>query len=75
MAIFDRRLCCSFCGKREKNVTHLIAGPSVFICNNCVDLCVGIIRENAELEGHSLDELLPIMTGKKENPTPTKHNH
>jgi ATP-dependent Clp protease ATP-binding subunit ClpX len=74
MAIFDRGLRCSFCGKNEKDLKNLIAGPSVHICNNCVDLCVGIIRENAELEGRSLDELLPMMT-RKEDPTPRKHNH
>jgi ATP-dependent protease Clp ATPase subunit len=75
MAIFDRRLRCSFCGKNEKDLKHLIAGPSVYICNNCVDLCVGIIRETAELEGRPLNELVPITTGKKENTAPGKHHH
>lgn len=38
-------LFCSFCGKSQNDVTKLIAGPSVFICDECVDLCNGIISE------------------------------
>jgi ATP-dependent Clp protease ATP-binding subunit ClpX len=36
---------CSFCGKNQRQVEKLIAGPSVFICNECVDLCNDIISE------------------------------
>ncbi|MHB8961740.1 MAG: ATP-dependent Clp protease ATP-binding subunit ClpX [Saccharofermentanales bacterium] len=36
---------CSFCGKTEKEVVRLIAGPDVFICNECVDLCTQILEE------------------------------
>jgi ATP-dependent Clp protease ATP-binding subunit ClpX len=43
-------LYCSFCGKSQHEVRKLIAGPSVFVCDECVDLCNDIIRE--ELEGH-----------------------
>ena len=39
---------CSFCGKNQHEVKKLIAGPSVFICNECVDLCRDIIREEGE---------------------------
>ena len=38
-------LYCSFCGKSQNDVRKLIAGPSVFICDECVDLCNDIIRE------------------------------
>ena len=38
-------LYCSFCGKSQNEVRKLIAGPSVFICDECVDLCNDIIRE------------------------------
>ena len=38
-------LYCSFCGKSQHEVRKLIAGPNVFICNECVELCMGIIRE------------------------------
>lgn len=40
-----RQLKCSFCGKGQEEVRKLIAGPSVFICNECVDLCNEIIAE------------------------------
>ena len=36
---------CSFCGKSQHQVPKLIAGPSVFICNECVDLCSEIVEE------------------------------
>ncbi|HLS99173.1 MAG TPA: ClpX C4-type zinc finger protein, partial [Porticoccaceae bacterium] len=38
-------LYCSFCGKSQHEVRKLIAGPSVFVCDECVDLCNDIIRE------------------------------
>ena len=44
-----KMLYCSFCGKSQHEVKKLIAGPSVFICDECVDLCIDIIRE--ELKG------------------------
>lgn len=37
-------LYCSFCGKSQHEVRKLIAGPSVYICDECVDLCNDIIR-------------------------------
>ena len=40
-------LYCSFCGKSQHEVRKLIAGPSVFICDECVDLCNDIIRDEA----------------------------
>jgi ATP-dependent Clp protease ATP-binding subunit ClpX len=41
----DTVLTCSFCGKDQREVKKLIAGPTVFICDECVDLCFDIIRE------------------------------
>jgi ATP-dependent Clp protease ATP-binding subunit ClpX len=38
-------LTCSFCGKQQRKVNKLIAGPGVYICNECVDLCVEIIAQ------------------------------
>jgi ATP-dependent Clp protease ATP-binding subunit ClpX len=38
-------LYCSFCGKSQHEVHKLIAGPTVFICDECVELCMDIIRE------------------------------
>ena len=44
----DKLLYCSFCGKSQHEVRKLIAGPSVFVCDECVELCNEIIREEAE---------------------------
>jgi ATP-dependent Clp protease ATP-binding subunit ClpX len=44
----DRLLYCSFCGKSQHEVRKLIAGPSVFICDECVELCTDIIREEVQ---------------------------
>lgn len=43
-------LTCSFCGKSQKEVKKLIAGPSVYICDECIDLCNDIISEERERE-------------------------
>jgi len=45
-----KELCCSFCGKSQKEVRKLIAGPSVYICDECVELCNDIITEEYERE-------------------------
>jgi len=47
----DRLLYCSFCGKSQHEVRKLIAGPSVFICDECVELCNDIIREEVQEKG------------------------
>lgn len=53
-------LYCSFCGKSQHEVRKLIAGPSVFICDECVDLCNDIIREEVqEAATESSDGKLP----------------
>lgn len=43
-----RELNCSFCGKNQHEVIKLVAGPTVFICNECIDLCVDIIKEETK---------------------------
>lgn len=62
----DKNLFCSFCGKSQHEVKKLIAGPSVFICDECIDLCNDIIR----------DELPQTVLGNAEEgsalPTPTQ---
>ncbi|MGK0344326.1 MAG: ATP-dependent Clp protease ATP-binding subunit ClpX [Myxococcota bacterium] len=45
-------LCCSFCGKSQKDARKLIAGPSVYICDECVELCNDIITEEFEREDY-----------------------
>lgn len=58
----SKLLYCSFCGKSQHEVRKLIAGPSVYICDECVDLCNDIIREE-------IKEVLPKKEGD-ELPTP-----
>lgn len=64
----DRVLHCSFCGKNQHEVKKLIAGPSIFICDECVDLCNDIIRE--ELAGTSSEASL----AKSALPSPKEIN-
>ncbi|MEP1868945.1 MAG: ATP-dependent Clp protease ATP-binding subunit ClpX, partial [Paraglaciecola sp.] len=63
----NKLLYCSFCGKSQHEVRKLIAGPSVFICDECVDLCNDIIRE----------EIKEISPKKKQDelPTPKEIHH
>ena len=49
----SKMLYCSFCGKSQHEVRKLIAGPSVFICDECVELCNDIIREEVQETGES----------------------
>ena len=53
------KLSCSFCGKTQDDVKKLIAGPSVYICNECVDLCNDIIEEEIKSEEETSLEELP----------------
>src|SRR3990167_1807600 len=56
-------LYCSFCGKSQREVKKLIAGPSVYICDECIDLCNDIIHEDSSKDAtgatkkQSLDNL------------------
>ena len=52
-------LYCSFCGKSQHEVRKLIAGPSVFVCDECVDLCNDIIREEMQEKDDGEQEKLP----------------
>ncbi|MEM7019339.1 MAG: ATP-dependent Clp protease ATP-binding subunit ClpX [Pseudomonadota bacterium] len=59
----ERLLYCSFCGKSQHEVRKLIAGPSVFICDECVELCNDIIRE----------EIQESSNGSAQRELPTPH--
>ena len=61
----EKTLYCSFCGKSQHEVKKLIAGPSVFICDECIDLCNDIIRD--ELPASGLTE-----PGKSDLPSPAE---
>jgi ATP-dependent Clp protease ATP-binding subunit ClpX len=58
----EKLLYCSFCGKSQHEVRKLIAGPSVFICDECIELCNDIIREesHAETTGKGVKSDLPV---------------
>jgi ATP-dependent Clp protease ATP-binding subunit ClpX len=58
----EKLLYCSFCGKSQHEVRKLIAGPSVFICDECIELCNDIIREEsrAETTGKGAKSDLPV---------------
>jgi ATP-dependent Clp protease ATP-binding subunit ClpX len=54
-----KSLGCSFCGKYQTEVKKLIAGPSVFICNECIDLCYNILKDDNDEKQKSLGFKLP----------------
>ena len=47
----ESSLCCSFCGKKHRAVRKLIAGPAVNICNECIEVCVDVIADDARFVG------------------------
>jgi len=63
----EKLLYCSFCGKSQHEVRKLIAGPSVFVCDECVELCNDIIREEVQEEKNA-------ASAKKKFPTPREIN-
>ena len=53
---------CSFCGKSQENVKKIVAGPGVYICDECVDLCTSIIESELYEDdeyGYTLNEKIP----------------
>jgi ATP-dependent Clp protease ATP-binding subunit ClpX len=53
---------CSFCGKSQNEVRKLIAGPTVYICNECIDICIEIISDDAQQEAAAARPSLPKPT-------------
>ncbi len=90
MSTLNSNLRCSFCGKSQKEVKKLIAGPGVYICDECIDLCTDIIVEEkeketaskgtlkvprpAEIKAH-LDEYVIGQTEAKKALSVAVHNH
>ena len=62
----EKVLYCSFCGKSQHEVKKLIAGPSVFICDECIELCNDIIRDEAPADSSA------TRAAKSELPTPVE---
>ncbi|MEY2842185.1 MAG: hypothetical protein RI920_222, partial [Pseudomonadota bacterium] len=65
----EKTLYCSFCGKSQHEVKKLIAGPSVFICDECIELCNDIIRDEAPAveAGKPARSDLPVPAEIKDN--------
>ena len=56
---FEELLRCSFCGKSQNEVKKLIAGPNVYICNECIDICLEIINDDENAETATVRNALP----------------
>lgn len=59
---------CSFCGKAQENVKKIVAGPGVYICDECVELCTSIIESELyddEKAGYTLNELNDVLSPKE----------
>ena len=55
----EELLCCSFCGNSQNDVRKLIAGPGVYVCNECIDICNEIINDDEQNESASVRTNLP----------------
>ena len=55
----EELLCCSFCGKSQNDVRKLIAGPGVYVCNECIDICNEIIHDDERSESSAVRTNLP----------------
>ncbi len=55
----EELLCCSFCGKSQNDVRKLIAGPGVYVCNECIDICNEIINDDEQTESSSARTSIP----------------
>ncbi|HKX84100.1 MAG TPA: ATP-dependent Clp protease ATP-binding subunit ClpX [Pyrinomonadaceae bacterium] len=63
----EELLCCSFCGKSQNDVKKLIAGPGVYVCNECIDICNEIINDDEQTESTSSRASLPKPVDIKSN--------
>ena len=55
----EKSIRCSFCGKHQDQVRRIIAGPGAYICNECVQLCMGILDEDNDPIQDALDSDIP----------------
>jgi ATP-dependent Clp protease ATP-binding subunit ClpX len=55
----EELLCCSFCGKSQNDVKKLIAGPGVYVCNECIDICNEIINDDEQAQSTAVRTNLP----------------
>ncbi|MDY3930027.1 MAG: ATP-dependent Clp protease ATP-binding subunit ClpX [Clostridia bacterium] len=52
-----KEVCCSFCGKKESEVARLISGNNVYICNECIQICNGILNDGFNEEPYDVEEM------------------
>ena len=68
----DDQICCSFCGKSQSEVKKLVAGRGVYICDECIDVCISIVHDEMnEMEKENGGEKSTGSTMEK-LPTPSK---
>lgn len=60
--ILTGTLRCSFCGKGKSEVARLVAGPQVYICNECINICIEIVIMDAQQNFSSLPDALPSLS-------------
>ena len=74
MAIYDdsNEVCCSFCGKPHSQVRRLIAGPDIYICDECVELCNEILDEEF-FDSKEKEGVEEAKSNKDEKPIPKPH--
>jgi ATP-dependent Clp protease ATP-binding subunit ClpX len=75
MSKYDSHLKCSFCGKSQEQVRKLIAGPGVYICDECVDLCNEILDEELFDSGTSVAQPVPRRETLPQNVPRTASTH
>ena len=61
----EKLLHCSFCGKSQHEVKKLIAGPNVYICDECIDLCNEIVRDEIQAESPKQSENQSLPSPKE----------
>ena len=62
---------CSFCGKSQNEVSKLIAGPTVYICDECIELCNDIIAEEMRARRQSRGDPEPPQARRRSRPSST----
>ena len=61
----DKKISCSFCGKSQEEVKKLIAGPNVYICNECVVLCKDILVEDDKIDTKKYHSVILTVAHKE----------
>jgi hypothetical protein len=71
-AVTKETLYCSFCGKSQHEVKKLIAGPNSYICNECTELCMDIVREDSSLQVTPYTDVKELLARNAALPKPVE---